>query len=179
MAAYRKNVTNNAGHFKGYKVDHIDRRLNEAADALSRLDSQHKPVPPIVFLDVLHNPSVKLPSESDLAIPDPEAQLVVALRAIPDWTVPYLAYLTRDAEDIVHTCDGCQKFARQAHVPAQELRMIPITWSFIDWGLDMVGPFKPSKDKKTRLLKPCYPATSVMILPELQPMSKQDPLLID
>jgi hypothetical protein len=57
-----------------------------------------------------------------------------------------------DAEDIVRKCDGCQKFARQAHVSAQELRMIPTTWPFAIWGLDMVGPLKRSKDKKTHLL---------------------------
>ena len=61
MAAYRREVDIVAGHFKGYQVDHVDRRKNEAADALSRLGSQRKPVPPNVFLDVLHNPSVKLP----------------------------------------------------------------------------------------------------------------------
>src|SRR3990170_7533017 len=33
-----------------------------------------------------------------------------------------------DAEDLVSKCDGYQKFSRRAHVPAQELRMIPITW---------------------------------------------------
>ena len=32
------------------------------------------------------------------------------------------------------------------------MRMIPITWPFATWGLDMVGPFKRSKDKKTHLL---------------------------
>ena len=48
-----------------------------------------------MFLDVLLNPSIKLPTEEDLAIPDPEAQLVAALHAIPDWTIPYLAYMTR------------------------------------------------------------------------------------
>ena len=37
-------------------------------------------------------------------------------------------------------------------MPAQELRMIPITWPFAVWGLDMVGPFKRSKDLKTHLL---------------------------
>ena len=73
----------------------MDRQQTEAADALSRLGSQRKPVPPNVFLDVLHNPSVKLPGEADLAIPDPEAQLVAALHVIPDWTVPYLAYMNR------------------------------------------------------------------------------------
>ncbi|XP_073360084.1 uncharacterized protein [Aegilops tauschii subsp. strangulata] len=206
MAAYRHAVTVIAGHFKGYQVDHIDCRLNEDADALSHLGSQRKPVPPNVFLDVLHNPS-----EEDIAILHPEAQLVAALHAIPDSTVPYLAYLTCgelpedeiiarqivrrsksmtivngelhmsitgvfyrcvspeeghqilneihsgdcghhadsrslvaiafrhgfywltahvDAEDVVRKCDGREKFSRQAHVSAQELRMIPITWPF-------------------------------------------------
>ena len=95
MAAYRHEVDIVAGHFKGYQVDHVDRQKNEAADALSRLGSQRKPVPPNVFLDVLHNPSVKLPGEEDLAVPDPGAQLVAALHVIPDWTVPYLAYINR------------------------------------------------------------------------------------
>ena len=52
-------------------------------------------MPPNTFLDILYNPSVKLPTREDLAIPDPEAQLVAALHVIPDWTVPYLAYVTR------------------------------------------------------------------------------------
>lgn len=185
-------------------------------------------------MDVLHNPYVKLAIEKDLVVPDPEAQLVAALHVIPDWIVPYLAYITRgelpedetlarqitrwsksmtitngelhhrsvtgafqrcvspeegqeilreihegdcghhtgskslmvkafrhefywltahaDAEDLVSKCDACQKNSRRAHVPAQEMRMIPITWPFAVWGMDMVGPFKGSMDKKTHLL---------------------------
>ena len=95
MAAYRREVDIVACHFKGYQVDHIDRHKNEAIDDLSRLGSQRKPVPPNTFLDVLHNLSVKVPTEEDLAVPDPEAQLVAALHVIPDWTVPYLAYMNR------------------------------------------------------------------------------------
>ena len=76
-------------------MEHIDRRKNEAADALSRLGSQRKPVPPNTFLNVFHNPSVQLPIEEDLTIPDPEAQLVAALHIILDWTVPYLVYMNR------------------------------------------------------------------------------------
>ena len=49
MAAYRREVDAVAGHFKGYVVEHIDRRKNEAADALSRLGSQRKPYHPIPF----------------------------------------------------------------------------------------------------------------------------------
>ena len=40
MVAYRREVDIIAGHFKGYQVEHIDRRKNEAVDALSRLGSQ-------------------------------------------------------------------------------------------------------------------------------------------
>src|SRR4051812_2198644 len=50
MAAYRREVDIVAGHFKGYQVDHVDRRKNEAADALSRMGSQRKPVPLMFFL---------------------------------------------------------------------------------------------------------------------------------
>ena len=57
-----------------------------------------------------------------------------------------------DAEHLVRSCDGCQRYARQAHVPAQELRTIPLTWPFAVWGLDMVGPLQMSPCKKTHLL---------------------------
>jgi ribonuclease HI len=45
-----------------------------------------------------------------------------------------------DATRIVRTCQGCQFYARQTHLPAQALQTIPITWSFAVWGLDLVGP---------------------------------------
>ena len=32
MAAYHREVDIVAGHFKGYQVDHVDRRKNEAAE---------------------------------------------------------------------------------------------------------------------------------------------------
>ena len=56
-----------------------------------------------------------------------------------------------DAKDVVSKCDGCQKFSRRPHMPAQEARMVPIAWPFAVWGRDMVEPFKRSKDKKTHL----------------------------
>ena len=76
-----------------------------------------------------------------------------------------------DAEDLVKRCDGCQKFSRRAHVPTQELRMIPITWPFATSGLDMVGPFKRSKDKKTHLLVAVDKFTKWV---EAEPVSKCD-----
>ena len=35
-----------------------------------------------------------------------------------------------DAEQIVCTCEGCQYYARQTHLPAQALQTIPIMWPF-------------------------------------------------
>ena len=50
MAAYHREVDTIAGHFKGYQVEHVDRRKNEVADVLSHLGSQHKPAPLIFSL---------------------------------------------------------------------------------------------------------------------------------
>jgi hypothetical protein len=47
-----------------------------------------------------------------------------------------------NATRIVRTCEGCQFYARQTHLPAQALQTIPITWPFAMWGLDLVGPLQ-------------------------------------
>jgi ribonuclease HI len=57
-----------------------------------------------------------------------------------------------DATRIVRTCQGCQFYARQTHLPAQALQTIPITWSFVVWGLDLVGPLQKAPWGYTHLL---------------------------
>jgi ribonuclease HI len=47
-----------------------------------------------------------------------------------------------DADSVVRTYENCQFFARQIHVPATELQMIPAAWPFSTWGLDSVGPLR-------------------------------------
>jgi hypothetical protein len=47
-----------------------------------------------------------------------------------------------NATRIVRTCEGCQFYARQTHLPAQARQTIPITWPFAVWGLDLVGPLQ-------------------------------------
>jgi hypothetical protein len=47
---------------------------------------------------------------------------------------------------------GCQYFVKQIHTPAQELQTIPITWSFVMWGLDLLRPFKKVARSLTHLL---------------------------
>jgi ribonuclease HI len=52
----------------------------------------------------------------------------------------YWPTVVADATRIVRSCQGCQFYARQTHLPAQALQTIPITWLFAVWGLDLVGP---------------------------------------
>jgi hypothetical protein len=57
-----------------------------------------------------------------------------------------------DATRIVRTCEGCQFYARQTHLPVQALQTIPITWPFVVWGLDLVGPLQKAPGGYTHLL---------------------------
>ena len=57
-----------------------------------------------------------------------------------------------DATRVVRTCQGCQFYTRQTHLPAQALQTIPITWSFAVWGLDLVGPLQKAPRGFTHLL---------------------------
>ena len=45
-----------------------------------------------------------------------------------------------DAIELVRSCHGCQFYAKQTHLPAYALQMIPITWPFAVWGHNLVGP---------------------------------------
>ena len=94
MAAYIRGVDMVTGSFSGYQVDHVDRRKNEAADALSRLGSRREPVPRNVFLDELWTPSVKILEEAAYT-DDPDSELVAVTWVIQEWTEPYLAYLMK------------------------------------------------------------------------------------
>nr|ABA97545.1 retrotransposon protein, putative, unclassified [Oryza sativa Japonica Group] len=47
-----------------------------------------------------------------------------------------------DAVDLVRRCRACQFHARQPHQPAQALQTIPLSWPFVVWGLDILGPFR-------------------------------------
>jgi len=63
----------------------------------------------------------------------------------------YWPIAVADTEQIVRTYEGCQYYARQTHLPAQTLQMIPITWPFVVWGLDLVGPLKRAPRGYTHL----------------------------
>ena len=57
-----------------------------------------------------------------------------------------------DAEQVMCTYKRCQYYAWQTHLLAQALQTIPITWSFMVWGLDLVRPLKKAPEGYTHLL---------------------------
>jgi transposase InsO family protein len=63
-----------------------------------------------------------------------------------------LANTVADATRIVRSFQGCQFYARQTHLPAQALQTIPIAWSFVVWGLDLVGPLQKAPGGFSHLL---------------------------
>jgi transposase InsO family protein len=57
-----------------------------------------------------------------------------------------------DASEVVRTCEGCQFYARKTNLLAHALQMIPVTWPFTVWGLDIVGPLQKVPGGYTHLL---------------------------
>ena len=58
MAAYCREVRRLEDKFDGLELNHIPRRLNEAADALAKAASGREPVPMGVFASDQYKPSV-------------------------------------------------------------------------------------------------------------------------
>jgi hypothetical protein len=81
-----------AKSFLGYDRKHVRREDNMAADTLSKLGSSRRAVPPGIFLEHLHVPSVKM---VDLENPElASSPVMAALPSSPPWAEPYLEYLT-------------------------------------------------------------------------------------
>jgi hypothetical protein len=57
-----------------------------------------------------------------------------------------------DASEVMRTCEGCQFCACKTNLPAHALQMIPVTWPFAVWGLDIVGPLRKAPGGYTHLL---------------------------
>lgn len=64
----------------------------------------------------------------------------------------YWSSAHEDAEGMVKKCRGCQHYAAQIHMPASELKTIPITWPFAVWCFDMVGQLRPARGNMTHIL---------------------------
>ena len=116
MAAYCREVRRLEDKFDGLELNHIPRRLNEAADALVKAASDREPVPMGVFASDQHKllvhyegskqaddgPSDPAPrAEPPMAPPDPEVmELEVDPTTEPDppddWRTLYIDYLVAE-----------------------------------------------------------------------------------
>src|SRR6185295_16822795 len=57
------------------------------------------------------------------------------------WQGFYWPTALQDAAELVKSCKACQFHAKQIHTLAQTLQMIPPSWPFAVWGVDILGPF--------------------------------------
>ena len=51
----------------------------------------------------------------------------------------------QDATELVKTYESCHFFAKQIHQPAQALNTIPLSWPFVTWGINILGPFPKAR----------------------------------
>jgi hypothetical protein len=54
----------------------------------------------------------------------------------------YWPTVVADANEVVRTCEGCLFHVRRTNLPVHALQTIPVTWPFIVWGLDIIGPLR-------------------------------------
>jgi ribonuclease HI len=83
MVAYRDEVDELAKSFIGYDIKYIRREDNMAADTLSKLGSSRKAVPPGVFLEHLHIPSVRMAGPENLELAS--SPVMAVMHVNPPW----------------------------------------------------------------------------------------------
>ena len=53
----------------------------------------------------------------------------------------YWPTMQKDAIAYIKMCDKCQRFANLIWQPSKKLTPIMALWPFVQWGLDIIGPF--------------------------------------
>jgi transposase InsO family protein len=64
----------------------------------------------------------------------------------------YWPTVVADANEVVRTCEGCQFYAYKTNLPTHALQTILVTWPFVVWGLDIVGPLRKAPGGYTHFL---------------------------
>lgn len=119
MVAYCREVHKLKTKFDGLELNHIPRRLNEAADALAKAASVREPTPVGVFTHDQMKPAIHPKETEGASEPPPVLDLGVGPESMtaeptdeaadvmdveegqasggtdPDWRIPFIDYLTR------------------------------------------------------------------------------------
>ena len=108
MTGYCSAVRKLEKKFEGLELHHIPRLKNQAADDLAKIGSKREAIPSGVFLEHIHTPSVKedpfteetpqpksATDPTEVEVPAVVDLIMEVLVVIPDWTVPYVAYILR------------------------------------------------------------------------------------
>ena len=101
MVAYDQEVRKLEDKFDGLEFAHVLCGRSEVADELVKLSSSRSPVPPGVFLQELHNPTIQMKKAKTTAPSidtqstdnndDPE--LVALMMVDSDWRASFIRYL--------------------------------------------------------------------------------------
>ena len=67
----------------------------------------------------------------------------------------YWPTMKKDSASFVQKCDKCQRFAKITHQPPEELCSFVVPWPFVQWGLDILGPFPLAKAQKKFVIVAC------------------------
>ena len=57
------------------------------------------------------------------------------------WARYYWPTMLKDAQAYIKACDKCQRFSNFIKQPSEELTPMTTPWPFVQWGLDIMGPF--------------------------------------
>ena len=108
MTGYCNAVRKLEKKFEGLELHHIPRLKNQAADDLAKIGSKREAIPSGVFLEHIHTPSVKedpfteetpqpksATDPTEVEVPAVVDLIMEVLVVIPDWTIPYVAYILR------------------------------------------------------------------------------------
>nr|XP_016470841.1 PREDICTED: uncharacterized protein LOC107793073 [Nicotiana tabacum] len=64
----------------------------------------------------------------------------------------YWPKMEEDGENFMAKCDKCQRYGNNMHQPAELLHPVVVSWPFMKWGMDIVGPLLQAKGKVRFLL---------------------------
>ncbi|XP_070007588.1 uncharacterized protein [Nicotiana sylvestris] len=64
--------------------------------------------------------------------------------------------MEEEAESFVAKCDKCQRYGNNMHRPAELLHPVTAPWTFMKWGMDIIGPPPQAKGQIKRIISTPY-----------------------